>query len=160
MAEIKTIRIITETEKQTEELGIRIGRAAEEGLFLALSGDLGAGKTHFVQGVAKGLGITDIVVSPTFTIMNLYEGKSLELKHFDFYRLEEEEELYNIGWDEYGSGGVVAAEWANRFPRLIPEEAVYMNFRTIPGGREITASYGPQAPETVIKEMIRYASGH
>lgn len=157
---MKTIRMITDTEKQTEDLGIRVGQTAEEGLFLALSGDLGAGKTHFVQGVARGLGIRDVVASPTFTIMNLYEGHALMLKHFDFYRLEKEEELYNIGWEEYGSGGVTAVEWADRFPALIPADAVRMDFRVIPSGREITVSYTDQAPGAVIKEMIRYAAGH
>ena len=95
---------ISTSEEMTMEFGRFIGEHAENGLFIALIGDLGTGKTHFVQGLAKGLGINDVVSSPTFTIMNYYEGE-IPLKHFDFYRLDTEEDLYNIGWEEYSEGG-------------------------------------------------------
>ena len=95
----------THMTEETQNFGQWIGKHAEEDLFIALTGDLGAGKTHLVQGIAKGISILDNITSPTFSIMNIYDGK-LPFKHFDFYRLDRKEELYNIGWDEYSVGGV------------------------------------------------------
>lgn len=115
----ESVTVISRSEAETAALGRFIGEHAADGLFLALIGDLGTGKTHFVQGLAAGLGIEGAVTSPTFTIMNYYDG-ALPLKHFDFYRLNDAEELYGIGWDEYGAGGVVVAEWADLFPEVIP----------------------------------------
>lgn len=144
----------------TMEFGRFIGEHAENGLFIALIGDLGTGKTHFVQGLAKGLGINDVVSSPTFTIMNYYEGE-IPLKHFDFYRLDTEEDLYNIGWEEYSEGGVTVAEWADMFPGLIPERAIYiylLNKGTTE--REVKVIWGEEAPDAITKEIEKYASCH
>mgnify|MGYP005905458531 CR=1 FL=1 len=152
--------IQTGSEKETMDLGRLLGENAVEGLFIALTGDLGAGKTHFVQGLAEGMGIEGVVGSPTFTIMNYYEGQ-LPLKHFDFYRLRREEELWDIGWEEYGAGGVVVAEWADLFPSLIPEEGIKIHI-TLSGEtkRTIHISWGGHAPEKVVKEIQNYAAGH
>lgn len=117
----ESVTVISRSEAETAALGRFIGEHAADGLFLALIGDLGTGKTHFMQGLAAGLGIEGAVTSPTFTIMNYYDG-ALPLKHFDFYRLNDAEELYGIGWDEYGAGGVVVAEWADLFPEVIPRK--------------------------------------
>ena len=120
----------------------------------------GTGKTHFVQGLAKGLGINDVVSSPTFTIMHYYEGE-IPLKHFDFYRLDTEEDLYNIGWEEYSEGGVTVAEWADMFPGLIPERAIYIylsNKGTTE--REVKVIWGEEAPDAITKEIEKYASCH
>ena len=81
------VTFTTNSEKETMDFGSFLGERAQDGLFIALTGDLGAGKTHFVQGLAKGMGIEGVVGSPTFTIMNIYEDGRLPLKHFDFYRL-------------------------------------------------------------------------
>lgn len=153
--------LTTKSEKETMDFGRFLGQKAEEGLFLALTGDLGAGKTHFVQGLAEGLGVKGVVGSPTFTIMNLYEDGRLSLKHFDFYRLHSEDDLWNIGWEEYGEGGVVVVEWADMFPSLIPEESIHINI-ALSGEEErlITISWGEGAPEKMIKEIKNYAAGH
>lgn len=156
------VKIGTCSAAETAALGAYIGAHAEDGLFLALIGDLGTGKTHFVQGLAEGLGITGPVTSPTFNLMNQYEGR-LTLTHFDFYRLDRVEELYNIGWDEYSSGGVVAAEWAGLFPEVIPEEALVLTFsRTGENDREITISWDDSAPGLpgIVKEIESYALSH
>lgn len=135
------------------DFGRRIGEHAADGLFLALVGDLGTGKTHFVQGLAAGLGIKDVVASPTFTIMNYYDGP-LPLKHFDFYRLRDVEELYNIGWDEYSVGGVTVAEWADLFPEAVPPEAIRITL-TAKGEteREIAVSWN-EAGERYAKQLV------
>lgn len=153
--------LTTKSEKETMDFGRFLGQKAEEGLFLALTGDLGAGKTHFVQGLAEGLGVKGVVGSPTFTIMNLYEDGRFPLKHFDFYRLHSEDDLWNIGWEEYGEGGVVVVEWADMFPSLIPEESIHINI-ALSGEEErlITISWGEGAPEKIIKEIKNYAAGH
>lgn len=153
--------LTTKSEKETMDFGRFLGQKAEEGLFLALTGDLGAGKTHFVQGLAEGLGVKGVVGSPTFTIMNLYEDGRLPLKHFDFYRLHSEDDLWNIGWEEYGEGGVVVVEWADMFPSLIPEESIHINI-ALSGEEErlITISWGEGASEKIIKEIKNYAAGH
>ena len=103
----------TNSEKETEELGSRLGRQLEPGAVVAFTGDLGAGKTAFTRGLARGLGVTERVTSPTFTIVNEYEGGRLPLFHFDMYRLSSSEELYDIGWEDYlARNGVCAVEWS------------------------------------------------
>ena len=104
-------------ETDTESLGERLARSLPKGsAVVALYGELGAGKTAFVRGLARGLGITDRVVSPTFTIVNEYSGKR-DLFHFDMYRLSGADELFDIGWDDYlARGGVCAVEWSENVP--------------------------------------------
>lgn len=156
----ESVTVISRSEAETAALGRFIGEHAADGLFLALIGDLGTGKTHFVQGLAAGLGIEGAVTSPTFTIMNYYDG-ALPLKHFDFYRLNDAEELYGIGWDEYGAGGVVVAEWADLFPEVIPPEAVTVTLEMLSvTERRITLSWGEAAPHLLTKELQTYALGH
>ncbi len=159
----REVRVHTKSVEETMALGEAIGNAAADGLFLALIGDLGTGKTHFVQGLAKGLGITGPVTSPTFNLMNQYEGR-LVLTHFDFYRLNRVEELYNIGWEEYSTGGVVVAEWAGLFPEVIPAEALTVTLtRTGDTDRNISITWDDEAPflpGTVIKEIETYALSH
>lgn len=116
------IDIATHGEDETIALGAAIGKVLQDGDVLALHGDLGAGKTHFVQGIAKGMGIDGPVVSPTFTILNYYDHVP-PLQHFDFYRLEEEYELDDLGFDEYLEGGVTVIEWSEKFPDRIPADA-------------------------------------
>lgn len=100
--------IVTETEAAGEQLAERL----TPGSVVALFGDLGAGKTAFVRGLARGLGSKDRVTSPTFTIVNEYGGR-LELFHFDMYRLGSAEELFDIGWEDYlARGGVCVVEWS------------------------------------------------
>src|SRR5712675_2197950 len=106
---------ISHSPAETEALGERWGRAAERGLVLALSGDLGAGKTQFVKGLARGLGITARVHSPTFTLVNEYGGGRLKLFHLDLYRLEMPEQITSAGVEEFlQPDGVSVIEWAER----------------------------------------------
>lgn len=103
----------TNSEQETEAVGESFVKTLPEGAVVALYGGLGAGKTAFVRGMARGLGLTDRVSSPTFTIVNEYLGGARPLFHFDMYRLGGPEELFGIGWDDYLSrGGVIAVEWS------------------------------------------------
>jgi tRNA threonylcarbamoyladenosine biosynthesis protein TsaE len=104
-------------------------RNAPAGTVVSLIGDLGAGKTEFVKGLALGLGFAGEVTSPTFTILHEYRGGRLPLFHLDFYRLHEESELDEIGFDEYlKAGGVCAIEWGNRFPNRLPPDSIKVVF--------------------------------
>lgn len=103
----------THSAAETEALGERLAARLTGGEVIAYTGDLGAGKTAFTRGLARGLGITDRVTSPTFTIVNEYEGGRMPLFHFDMYRLSSSDELYDIGWEDYlARGGVCAVEWS------------------------------------------------
>lgn len=115
----------TMSEKETFELGKKIGLDAEPGQIICLDGDLGVGKTVFTQGFAKGLNIEENVNSPTFTIVQVYDEGRIPLYHFDVYRIGDPEEMYEIGYEEYFFGeGVCLIEWSNLIEDLIPEEAV------------------------------------
>ena len=103
------------SEAQTEAIGAQLAQTLTPGTVIAFTGDLGAGKTAFTRGLARGLGIPDRVTSPTFTIVNEYEGGRLPLFHFDMYRLESSDELFDIGWEDYlRRGGVCAVEWSEK----------------------------------------------
>ena len=105
----------THSEGETEAVGEALARTLEPGAVIAFTGDLGAGKTAFTRGLARGLGLTGRVTSPTFTIVNEYEGGRLPLFHFDMYRLESSDELFDIGWEDYlRRGGVCAVEWSEK----------------------------------------------
>ncbi len=105
----------THSELETEGVGEALAHTLEPGAVIAFTGDLGAGKTAFTRGLARGLGVTDRVTSPTFTIVNEYTGGRLPLFHFDMYRLESSDELFDIGWEDYlRRGGVCAVEWSEK----------------------------------------------
>ena len=107
--------LISKSPAETEALGEQFGRVAQRGLVIALSGDLGAGKTQFVRGLARGLGISGRVHSPTFTLVNEYGGGRLKLFHLDLYRLETAEQILSAGIEEYlQPDGVSVIEWAER----------------------------------------------
>ena len=106
---------------ETEALGAALADRLKPGAVVAFSGDLGAGKTAFVRGMARGLGIPERVTSPTFTILQVHEEGRLSLYHFDRYRLESAEELYELAMDEYlQNGGVAVVEWPCRAPEAVP----------------------------------------
>jgi tRNA threonylcarbamoyladenosine biosynthesis protein TsaE len=110
---------ISHSPAETESLGEQFGRAAQRGWVIALSGDLGAGKTQFVRGVVRGLGCAGRVHSPTFTLVNEYSGGRIKLFHLDLYRLETHEQLLSAGVEEYLSpDGVSVIEWAERISDL------------------------------------------
>ena len=124
---------------ETEEAGAQLAQALRAGDILALVGDLGAGKTRLVKGIARGLGSREPVTSPTFTLIHEYGGGCLPLYHFDFYRLENIDALRGIGFDEYVFGdGISVIEWADRFPQAIPPRARWIKINIISGNsREI-----------------------
>jgi tRNA threonylcarbamoyladenosine biosynthesis protein TsaE len=113
------------SEEETLLFGQQIAQNLPSGTILALSGDLGAGKTTFVQGLAQGLDIKDPVQSPTFSILNIYPG----LYHFDLYRLKNEADFLGLGFDEYfQKSGVCAIEWPERIPTLLPPRTISIRF--------------------------------
>ena len=119
--------IETNSEKETFELGKKIGDNAKAGQIYTLTGDLGVGKTVFTQGLAAGLGITEPVNSPTFTIVQMYEDGRLPFYHFDVYRIGDIEEMEEIGYDDYFFGnGVCMIEWAELIEELIPENSIHV----------------------------------
>ena len=121
---------VTNSPEETEELGRRLGETAEPGMVIAFTGDLGAGKTAFTRGLARGLGIRDRVTSPTFTIVNEYEGGRLPLFHFDMYRLASADELFDIGWEDYlARGGVCAVEWSENVADALEPDAIRVDIR-------------------------------
>ena len=107
-------RFETNSEAETEQVGADFAGTLPDGVVVAMYGELGSGKTAFVRGMARGMGIHCRVSSPTFTIVNEYEGER-ELIHFDMYRLESSDELFDIGWEDYlGRGAVCAVEWSEK----------------------------------------------
>ena len=124
------LTIKTVSPEQTYALGQKLATKIKAGLVLCLEGDLGAGKTLFVQGIAKELGVIEEVTSPTFSLMNIYEGR-YSIYHFDLYRLESSDELENIGFYEYSQreDDVVIIEWPDRFVDDLPEEYVWFTIQ-------------------------------
>lgn len=119
--------MVTETRspEETYELGKKIGQQARPGQVYTLTGDLGVGKTVFTQGVAAGLGITEPVSSPTFTIVQIYEEGRLPFYHFDVYRIGDLEEMEEIGYDDYFFGqGICLIEWAELIEEILPEKRI------------------------------------
>lgn len=135
-------------EKETEAIGAALAKRLPAGSVVAFSGELGAGKTAFVRGMARGLGSGEQVTSPTFTIVNEYEGGRLPLFHFDMYRLSGADELYEIGWEDYlARGGICAVEWSETVRSALEGDIVWVDLRrgegeneriiTIEGGEEL-----------------------
>ena len=115
----------TGTPEETYELGMKLGKEARPGQVYTLNGDLGAGKTVFAKGFAKGLGIDDTVSSPTFTILQVYESGRYPLYHFDVYRIADSSEMDEIGFDEYVySEGISLIEWAEYIEDILPDKYI------------------------------------
>jgi len=125
--------ILSNSEAETILEGEKLGGRLLPGAVVALYGELGAGKTAFTRGIAAGLGIGMNVSSPTFTIVNEYPGKT-PLFHFDMYRLENEGELFDIGWDDYlERGGVCVVEWSEKVPGAFLPDTVFVEFENLGG---------------------------
>lgn len=113
---------------ETEALAERLALHLSPGAVIAYEGGLGMGKTAFTRGLARGLGYNGHVTSPTFTIVNEYEGTKLPLFHFDMYRLSGAEDLFDIGWEDYlDRGGVCAVEWSERVTEALPADTVWIH---------------------------------
>ena len=121
------MRFLSRSAEETERLGEQLARRLRRGDVLAFTGPLGMGKTAFTRGLARGLGCRGRVTSPTFTIVNEYEGET-PLFHFDMYRLGSSDELFDIGWDDYlARGGVCAVEWSERVSDALPAGTVFVD---------------------------------
>ena len=124
---------LSHNEQETEALGQRLAAALSPGAVVAYRGGLGMGKTAFTRGLAKGLGYSGRVTSPTFTIVNEYEGGRLPLFHFDMYRLEDDDALFDIGWEDYlDRGGICAVEWSEQVADAMPADTVYVTIARRP----------------------------
>ena len=149
--------------EETEKLGFAIGQAAGEGDVICLSGDLGAGKTALAKGIALAKGVPESeITSPTFAIMNIYQGKDTDLRHFDLYRLNRAEELDDIGFDEYVGGcGITMIEWADLFAEEMPEEYLQINISVENTRRKIILEpHGRQYEELCKKVEVLVNSGN
>lgn len=138
---------VSNSPAETEALGAALAGRLKPGAVVAFSGDLGAGKTAFVRGMARGLDIPERVTSPTFTIVNEYEGGRLPLFHFDMYRLGSSDELFDIGWEDYlARGGVCAVEWSENIADALEEDTIRVDIRRgeHDNQRIITITGGPQ----------------
>ena len=114
--------------EETQRIAAALAKVVVPGTVIALEGDLGAGKTHFTQGLARGLGVGEAVTSPTFNVMSVYDQGRLPLYHFDLYRLEDALELEDIAFYDYD--GVSCIEWAAKFPEEIPAQALWISITT------------------------------
>ena len=136
---------ISHSVAETEAIGQALADRLRPGTVLAYLGDLGMGKTAFTRGLARGLGCSGRVTSPTFTIVNEYDGRT-PLFHFDMYRLTDSEDLFDIGWEDYlDRGGVCAVEWSERITDALPEDTLFVTIARHPeneGWRIITVEGG------------------
>lgn len=141
------MEFITRSPQETERLGAALAQYLLPGDVLAYTGDLGAGKTAFTRGLAAGLGITDRVTSPTYTVVNEYLSGRLPLFHFDMYRLHSADELFDIGWEDYLTrGGVCAVEWSENVEEAL-EDPIRVELRKVnddPEQRVISIEGGRQ----------------
>ena len=133
----------TNSPAQTEAIGSALGKILPAGTVIAYQGDLGAGKTAFTRGLARGLGYTDMVTSPTYTIVNEYLGGRLPLFHFDMYRLASADDLWDIGWEDYlDRNGICAVEWSENVAEALEEPLRITIEKTGEESRRITIEGG------------------
>lgn len=153
----KTVTITSHAPRQTEEIGSFLGSMLGKGDVVALCGELGSGKTTLVRGMARGMGLEEgEVASPSFTLVNEYEGP-LRLFHIDLYRLADEKELIGIDYEEYlTADGVVVVEWADRIPQAVPADALWITLRYLGGDcREVVLRTEGDRFKMMIEELQR-----
>ena len=137
------MEFLTNSPEETEKVGAALGKILPPGTILAYRGDLGAGKTAFTRGLAKGLGCDEIVTSPTYTIVNEYLSGRIPLFHFDMYRLGSSDDLWDIGWEDYlERGGVCAVEWSENVEEALEDPIVITVFRLDEDTRRIVIEGG------------------
>lgn len=136
---------VTNSPAETEALGQRLAETLQPGDVIAYTGDLGAGKTAFTRGLARGLGITERITSPTFTIVNEYLGGRLPLFHFDMYRLRDADDLFDIGWEDFlRRGGICAVEWSENIRDALDGDTLWVDIRRgVTDGQRIITLHGP-----------------
>ena len=137
------MQFITNSPAETERLGAALGSILPAGTVIAYRGDLGAGKTAFTRGLARGLGCRELVTSPTYTIVHEYLGGRLPLFHFDMYRLRSSDDLWDIGWEDYlDRGGICAVEWSENVADALEEPFTITIEKTGEESRRITIEGG------------------
>ena len=153
------MEIYLPTAVETEKLGNLLGTLAQSGDVFCFTGDLGAGKTLMSRGISLALGVAEEdVTSPTFAIMNVYDGAKLEVRHFDLYRLNRPEELEDIGFDEYAGGeGVTLIEWAELFSEQLPEEYLQVTLLLDGAGRKAVLTANGERYEELLQEVEKFA---
>lgn len=128
---------ITQSEQETMDFGIRLSEKLKGGDILAVTGDLGSGKTALVKGIAQGFSIDDPVTSPTFTLVHTYHGPSVTLHHFDVYRVSNEDGLFDIGFEEYLYGGdICVIEWADLIRPILPAHTKWVHLQRTDNGAD------------------------
>ena len=141
--------------EKTKGFGIKLGALLKAGDIICLNGDLGAGKTTLTKSIGLGLGVEDYITSPTFALINEYEGR-VPVYHFDVYRLENVEELYDLGFDEYFYGkGISIIEWADKIKRFLPDERLVLDIKKgidVDDRKIILTSYGNRYKD-IMKEL-------
>lgn len=124
--------VLSKSPEETRSFGAKLASSLQPNDVLILRGDMGAGKSELTRGIARGLGITGYITSPTFTILQVHEGGRLPLYHFDWYRIESAEELYELSLDEYlHMDGVSAVEWAERASEVVPEDYLEIELKPL-----------------------------
>ena len=137
-------KIVIKNEEETKKFGEKLCEKLTAGSIVALTGDLGTGKTTLTKAIAAGLGVTDVITSPTFNIVKQYDSGRLPLYHFDVYRIGDVDEMYEIGYEEYFFGdGVCVIEWADLTEEIIPDDAV-----------RIEIEYGEKEGERIYRCMF------
>ena len=137
------MEFLTNSPEETEKVGAALGKILNPGAVIAYRGDLGAGKTAFTRGLARGLGYAEPVTSPTYTIVNEYLGGRLPLFHFDMYRLASSDDLWDIGWDDYlDRGGVCAVEWSENVSDALEDAILITIHKTGETSRRIEIEGG------------------
>ncbi len=155
----RMIEYISNSDDETMDFGTKIGSIAKPGLIITLSGDLGTGKTVLARGIARGLGIDEPITSPTFTILHQYNGR-LPLYHFDMYRLDNEDEIFELGFEEFIYGdGVAVIEWPENMGDLYPQEYVGIELDRIDENiRKITIHFIGSKFNWLEEELLEYVS--
>ena len=137
-------KIVIKNEEETKKFGEKLCEKLTAGSIVALTGDLGTGKTTLTKAIAAGLGVTDVITSPTFNIVKQYDSGRLPLYHFDVYRIGDVDEMYEIGYEEYFFGdGVCVIEWADLIEEIIPDDAI-----------RIEIEYGEKEGERIYRCMF------
>ncbi len=150
---MRRLSIRTENENETLALGRRLGELCESGALFLLSGELGTGKTCLIRGIAHGLGVNEVPFSPSFVLIREYMGR-LNLYHMDFYRMEQTEEIFDLGVEDYlNSDGVCAIEWAERAPGLLSAECLRITLSYIPA-REQSRGFVLEAAGDTYTELL------
>ena len=142
-----TEQMVLKNEEETNALGLKLAAEAKPGMVIGLTGDLGVGKTSLSKAIARGLGVTETITSPTFTIVKEYKSGRMPLYHFDVYRLTDPEELYELGYEEYFYGeGICLVEWADMVHEFLPEDTLH-----------IEMCYGENENERIVRMERREA---